>query len=75
MKNFIKRVNWKKFWKYEFWFCVVTAALYYISVIQGVNIFPQNFYVIFVVPAIFAFMILIRAFSDYQHQKLNKKNK
>jgi len=73
MKNFIKQINWKKFWKYELISFLIVGLLYLNSVVQGRNDFPQNFYIVFLIPAIFAFMMLLKTHTCIIEQKIIKK--
>lgn len=69
MLKFIKRINWKKFWKYEL-YCFLFVGLLYVS---SQNVFPENVYTIFLIPSIFGVMLLLGAHSDYLIKK-DKKN-
>lgn len=73
MKKFLKRVSWKKFFKYELITLLIIGALYANSVFQGKNIFPENFYIVFLIPVIFGFMMLLKAHTRYIENKIIRK--
>ena len=69
MKNFIKRVDWKKFWEYNFVCFLIVLGLYFISLADGMNVFPENLYVVFLIPLLFAFLMLLKAGNKYAEEK------
>lgn len=72
-KEFIKRVSWKKFIKYEFIFTMIISVLYVFSILRGANKFPENSYVLYLLPILFAIMMLLKAHSSLIYEKLPKK--
>ena len=75
MKKFLKRIDWKKFLKYELISFAIVGALYLNSLYNGKNVFPENLHVIFVIPVIFAFMMLLKAHTHALEEKFNQKVK
>jgi len=73
MKKFLKKIDWKKFLKYELICFGVVGALYFNSVFQGNNVFPENLYVIFLIPGIFAFMMLLKTHTVLMETKFTRK--
>lgn len=73
MKDFLKVINWKKFWKYELIAILIVGVLYLNSLWQGNNIFPENLYVIALIPGLFAFMMILKTVNTYRLQKYNEK--
>ena len=73
MKKFFKLINWRKFWKYELYAFLILAALYANSIHAGRNIFPENLYVVFLIPAIFAVMMLLKTHTVMMEKKFTKK--
>ena len=73
MKKFWNRINWKLFWRYELIVTIFLGLLYLNSIQAGRNIFPENFYVIFLIPGIFGFMILLQAHTKYIENKIKIK--
>ncbi len=70
MKEFIKRINWKKFGKYELICFGICIALY----LNSNNKFPQNFYAVILIPILFALMLIVNAHSHYIIEKSKNGN-
>ena len=75
MKKFLKRIDWKKFLKYELISFAIVGALYLNSLYNGKNVFPENLHVIFVIPLIFAFMMLLKTHTVMMESKIFTKKK
>jgi len=65
MGKFKDEVDWKKFGKYTLYSFFIVAILYLASLSRGDNVFPQNLYVVFVIPVLFAIMMILNAHSHY----------
>lgn len=72
MRKLFKRIDWKKFWKFELITFTIMLFLYYGSVLRGDNIFPENIYIIFFVPTLFGIMMLVSAHSNTLREKFDK---
>lgn len=75
MKEFFRHINWKKFWNWELGCFLIVVLLYINSLFKQSNTFPENIYIIFLIPALFAFMIFIKIHSEYLHTKIEKHGK
>lgn len=73
MKNFIKRLDWKKFVRYEIYCFLIVGLLYANSVWNGLNVFPENTYVIPVTVIGFAVLMLLKSHIVYYEKKYLKK--
>lgn len=73
MKKLFKRIDWKKFWKYELISFLVIGLLYFSSLMRGDNVYPENAYVLYVIPLLFAFLMLLRAHLYMREEKIVKK--
>jgi hypothetical protein len=72
MKKLYKRINWKKFWKYELIAFLIIDLLYFNSVMAGRNVYPENIYIIFLAPSLFGLMMLIGAHSNTLRERFDK---
>jgi hypothetical protein len=72
MKNFLKRIDWRKFIKYELFALLIVGLLYLNSVGQGWNNFPYNFWVVFLVPGAFGVAMLLKSGIAYMEEKQKK---
>ena len=63
MKNFIKAVNWKEFWKYELFVMIFLIISYFL----GNNKFPHNFIYIFIAGIGWAIIMLVENYMNYRH--------
>jgi hypothetical protein len=73
MKEFFKRVDWKKFVKYEVYCFMIVTILYANSILCNRNVFPENIYVIPLTVGLFAIMLILKANSVYLGEKIFKK--
>jgi hypothetical protein len=71
MKNFIKRVDWKRFWRFELYSFIIIMVLYLNSLGNGRNTFPENIYIIPLFPVFFGLAMLIRTHIEYLIEKEN----
>jgi hypothetical protein len=73
MKDFIKRVDWKKFVKYEVYCFMIVTILYANSILCNRNVFPENIYVIPLTVVLFAILLILKANISYLEEKIVKK--
>lgn len=66
--NWKKDINWKKFWRWEFGCFLVILMLY----AGSPNLFPENIYVIIIVPILFGLMMIMKACYQSFEQKYRK---
>ena len=69
----MKNCNWRKFWKYELYAFLIVGALYANSVWQGRNTFPENSYIVFLIPGLFGLMMLLKTHTVIMESKLVKE--
>lgn len=70
MKDFLKRINWKKFSLYSI-ICFGFLLLLYIS---SDNVYPNNFYALPVITGLFMITLLVNAYSTYLTRKNTHNN-
>jgi len=73
MKNFIGMVDWKRFIRYEFCCFLIVTALYLVSVGNGLNVFPENIYVIPLGILFIGVAILLKTLIEYLDWKRKTK--
>lgn len=59
--NFFKSINWKKFFKYESFSFLILLAIY----LGSPNVYPENFYVVILIPLVFGLMMIVSSHSYY----------
>ena len=69
------KINWKKFLKWELYATLFIGLLYLNSLRVGNNVFPENFFVVFLIPAIFGIMMLVKTHTKHLETKLFKSKK
>ena len=75
MKKFFKLIDWKKFFRYELYSFLIIGVLYLASLTRGDNIFPENLYVVFLIPGLFGVMMILKTHSVTLEQKFRKNEK
>jgi hypothetical protein len=73
MNNFWKRLDWKKFVKYEFYCFLIVTFLYVLSLLRHLNVFPQNIWIIPFIVIGFAVLMLLKSHTVYIEEKIFKK--
>lgn len=63
--NFFKSINWKKFFKYESFSFLILLAIY----LGSPNVYPENFYVVILIPLVFGLMMIV---SSHLYYIINK---
>lgn len=78
MKKFFKRIDWKKFLRYELYSFALIVILYFNSLYQKWNIFPENIWIIPFIVIIWGFMLLLASIGPYlielEKQRKDKKD-
>ena len=75
MKKFFKLIDWKKFLKYELYCILIVGALYFASVMRGDNVFPENVFVVLIIPGLFGFMMILKTHIVLLEKKMGMKKK
>ena len=73
MKKFFKLIDWKKFLKYELYCILIVGALYFASVMRGDNVFPENVFVVLIIPGLFGVMMIIKTHTVLLEKRFTKK--
>ena len=71
--QFFKRIDWKKFIKYEVYCFLIVTVLYVFSVARKANVFPENIYVIPLITGIFGVMMLLKSHTAFIGEEIFKK--